>query len=360
MFLFFKKHCLGLSISDYSIEIALLSDLIGNPQLLAVNRTILEPGIVVNGQIQDKEKLKEVINGIFKSPNFKNSDFKNLIFSLPEEQSFVFNFSLPEKLNKKEKVEYIKSQMAQNLPFSLKDVKFDFQIKNNEIFLVAASKKVIEEFLELFEECGISSPIIETESESLSRVLINNKKEVTLIIDIGAKTTSFSIFDENGLRLSISNKIAGEKFTQNLAEGLKISFKEAEKIKKESGLNPEIDEGKVFLIFQKDIQVGIIWEARKIEDYFLEKEKKEIDRIILSGGSASLPYLKEYLSSNLDKKVEIGDIWSKIKGVKVKSEELKEGLLFYQNCIGAALRGLGSNPQNSGINLTKKSMDFGI
>ena len=51
MFNFFQKKAFGLDISDYSIEIISLGGSIERPKLLAMGRTILEPGIVENGKI---------------------------------------------------------------------------------------------------------------------------------------------------------------------------------------------------------------------------------------------------------------------------------------------------------------------
>jgi len=354
MFLFFQKKALGLSISDYSIEIVSLAGSMGKPELSAVKRTILETGIIGKGKILDKEKIKNILINLLKSPNFERDKTNRIVFSMPETQSFVSILEVPLGLKAKGIVEFIKEQINQTLPFSLEDLYVDYKIREREIYLVASPKEVINEYLELFNECNLRSVVIETEFESLSRALIKNKKETALIIDIGAEVTNFGVFDEKGLRLSISNEIAGVKFTQSLEEGLKVPKEETERVKKECGLNPEKEEGKIFLILQKDVQIGIIWEVRKIEEYFLKKEGKKIDRIILTGGSASLPYLKDYLTYNLEKKVEIGDIWSKIRGAKIKSEELKEGFIFYQASIGAALRGLERNPQESGINLAKK------
>lgn len=356
MFLFFSKKTLGLSISDYSIEAVSLTASMGKPELSAVKRIILETGIIDKGKILDKEKIKDILLNLLKSPNFERNKTDKIVFSLPERQSFISIFEAPLNLKEKERLEFIKSQIKQTLPFSLEDLYVDYKIQGKEIYLVASPKEVIDGYLELFNKCALQPIAIETEFESLSRVLIKNKKETTLIIDIGAEVTNFGIFDEKGLRLSISNEISGAKFTHSLQESLKVSKEEAERIKKEFGLNPEKEEGKIFLILQKDVQIGVIWEVRKIEEYFLKKEGKKIDRIILTGGSASLPFLKDYLTYNLEKKVEIGDVWAKIRGVKIKSEELREGFIFYQVSIGAALRGLERNPKEIGINLATRKV----
>jgi len=186
----------------------------------------------------------------------------------------------------------------------------------------------------------------------LGRSLIGDEKTV-LILDIGSEFTNFILFDKKRLRLSISNPIASNSFTKAISEKLKISFEEAENLKKGIGLNPKRKDARIFLILQKEIQ-KLIAQIREIEDYFLEK----IEKIILTGGSATLPFLKEYLAENLEKEVSIGDPWVKINiDILRKKEYFKEALkinpYLYSVAIGSALRGLERNPERSGINLLK-------
>jgi len=57
MFILFRKPALGIDISDYSIEVISLEGSMENPRLLAMGRTVLEPGIFEDGKILNKEKL---------------------------------------------------------------------------------------------------------------------------------------------------------------------------------------------------------------------------------------------------------------------------------------------------------------
>lgn len=360
MFNFFKKPAFGLDISDYSVEIISLGGRISNPELLAMGRVILKPGVVKNGEILNKEELKKSLKNLIENPKFGKIKTRQFIFTLAESRVFLDIFETPKNLRKAERLEFIRSKVSQTFPYSLEELNYDFLIRDKdntyEVFLVGASKAIVDDYLEIFELLKLRPLVIDIESEGLARSLITDNKKPTLIIDIGARTTNFGIFDQKGLRLSISNEIAGNKFTQSLIDGLKISKTEAEKIKKEVGLNPEIEEGKIFLILQRDIQIGMIWQIRKIEKYFQQKEGKKIEKIILAGGSSMLPFLKEYLADNLEREVEIGDPLVKINIEILKKKEyfeeaLKVSPILYAPAIGSALRGLTKNPEKVGINL---------
>lgn len=347
----------GLDISDYSIEMVSLGDSIENPKLLAIGRKVLIPGIIKGGKILDKENLIKILKNLISNPQFGEIKTQKIIFSLPESKSFIHTFELPKDLKKSEISEFVKSQANQTFPFPLNELYFDFQIKGNQVLLAAAPKEIVNGYLEIFKICQLQPMALENESTSWGRALIEGEEKPILIVDIGAKTTNLALFDTNELKLSFSVEIAGNKFTEVISEKLEILFREAEDIKKKFGLNPEMEGGKIFLILQKEI-LEIVKEIRRIENYFKQKTGKEIEKIILTGGSALLPYLPEYLSENLEKKVSIGDPWAKINiDIFKEGKSLKEILeidsILYSTAIGLALRGLEKNPR-AGINLIKE------
>jgi len=354
--MFFKKPAFGLDISDYSIEVISLERSIENPRLLAIGRTILEPGIFEDGKILGKEELKKNLKNLIENPKFGKIKTNKIIFALPESKSYIHIFDLPKDFKKGEVLELVKSQAAQTFPYPLADLYFDFRISDSEVLLIAAPKKIIDDYLGVFKDLNLIPIALEIESLSLARALIENSKPV-LIADIGARTTNLSVFAKGQLRLSFSLLIAGNRFSQALSEKLDIPQKAAESLKKEIGLDPKYQEGRVFLILQKEIQ-RIIEEINKIEGYFREKTGQSIEKIILAGGSAALPRLPEYLAENLEKPVEIADPWVKINIDILKKKEYFEKALevnpiLYSTVIGAALRGLSKDPQTAGINLLK-------
>lgn len=356
MFWNFQKPAFGIDISDHSIEIVSLKGPVLNPKLLAMGRKILNPGIVVSGSIMDKEQLKKDLKDLIGNFQFGRLDSKRVISAIPDSKSYIHIFELPSDLSKKEILQYVESKAKENIPYSLEEIYFDFFIQGKKVCLAATPKKVADDYLEVFKECGLEAVCLENESLSLGRALIR-KEETILIADIGARTTNFSLFSKGVLTFSFSLDQAGNDFTQALLEKLNIPFDSAENLKKEVGLNPQSQEGKVFLILQKEIQ-EIVEEAKRIISYFKDKTGQSPEKIILAGGSSSLKGIAQYLAENLNLAVEIGDPWVKIDiDILKKKEYLKEALqvnpVLYSTVIGCALRGLEKNPGKSGINFLK-------
>ncbi|MCX6764157.1 MAG: pilus assembly protein PilM [Candidatus Nealsonbacteria bacterium] len=347
---------MSFNISDYSVELISLKGFLESPEIRVFGRTVLEKGTVENGKILNKEKLKDSIQKLIKNPDFGKPKTKKIIFSIPESKTLFCTFELPKDLegDEEEELNFIKREAEQTFPYSLEDLYLDFKINNKEVFLFAVPRETTDEFLEIFKDCKLEPVIFEPESESLFRSLIKGKKDPILIVDIGEKTTDFSVFNKGFLKTSISIETAGNKFTQSISEGLKVSFKEAQKLKEKFGLSPEKKQGKIFLILQKEVR-EIIDEIKKIEDYFKNKESKGLEKIILTGGSALLPCFSEYLAENLQKSVIIG---SPLENINIDDlpnrKTFKMKSVIYSAAIGSALRGLDKDPENSGINLIKE------
>lgn len=365
MFNFFQKKAAGLDISDHSIEIISLQGSIENPRLLSLARRVLGAGIIEDGKIINKEELKKYLKELIEKPRFGRLATRKIVFSPPESRSFISIFKIPSNLKKEKESKEIEVRASQTIPYSLPELYYDYKIREGEggfkeVLFGAAPKKLVDDYLEIFKSCQLQPLILELESESLARALIQEKEpEPILIADIGARTTNLSIFDPRGLRLSVSMPIAGNGFTRAIAEKLKISQEEAENLKKKIGLNPKKEKGRVFLILQKEIS-KIIGEINNVCQYFSKKERKEIKKIILAGGSSGLVYLSDYLGQNLAKEVKILDPWDKINiDILKKKEYFKKALeirpILYSTVIGSALRRLLKKPTEAGLNLLSKT-----
>jgi len=171
--MFFRKSAFGLDISDYSIEALELEKKFGKLYLGAYGRIKLEKGIVKDGKILEKEKLKEKIKGLLNNVMPRRIKTKKVILSLPESKTFIHFFSAKEN---------IEEQAAKTLPLE--------------------PEKAFDEYVEVLNGTGLKPLVIDIESSSLARAFRNEmiKDKGVLIADIGAGTTVLTIFDQGSVR----------------------------------------------------------------------------------------------------------------------------------------------------------------
>lgn len=353
-----KKQIFGLDISDHSIEAFVLAKpYFGKAKVVAYARTLLKGEVVKNGIIKNPKKLEESIIELLQSAQPKPIRTPACILSLPESQVFTTVFKLPAGLKRNEIKNTIPYKAEEVIPFKSTEIYFDFKTlivegETQEVFYVAVPAKVIDSYVSVLKNLNLEPVAFDLESISLARALIDpakRKGQAKLMMDIGSRTTNLNIFDRGGIRQSLVIKIAGDRFTKAIASKLKITPKEAAELKMKNGFDPKVQQGKVLLILQNEFK-RIIGETKKLIEFYQTQYNRQIDEIILAGGSSLLPKLDQYLADNSGLKTNIGNPLAKISDPK-DLVELKDHSILFANVAGLALRGINKNPVSSDINL---------
>ena len=364
MFNFFKKFPLGLDISDFSIEALELERKLGKLYLGAYSRVILERGIVEDGKILNKEKIKEKFSELLSSAQPRSFRTKKVILSLPESKTFFDIFELPVDLQGKQLYKAAEKEAEKTIPLLPQELYFDLKLISEkkdikEVLYVGTLKEIVDGYLETLKEVDLIPLALDIESVSLARAFKSkiDKDGGTLIADIGAKNTIFTIFDKGSVRFSATVSVAGDNLTQTLSEKLKISSASAEEMKRNCGFDPEREEGKALLVLQKAFQ-PILSEMKKSINFYEKEKQRKVNKILLCGGSSFIPKLPSYIFSNLNIETLVPDPWEGINvDILFKKKELRKIIetrlhpVFFANVIGLAKRGLEKAPETSGINL---------
>jgi type IV pilus assembly protein PilM len=273
-------------------------------------------------------------------------------FSIPDFSSFFTTIELP-AMTREELPQAVHFEARQHIPLPLSEVVLDWSVIGGEtvdsqgsplkIILVAVPKEVINQYQEISRLCGLQLLALEAEVFGLLRALIKEDKKVIILVDIGAQSTTVSVIENKVLKTSHSFDIGGNDLSQSLSQGLQIDFLKTEEMKKKYGLTAgaEAPSGQksVSQILLPRVNL-MITEIEQISQKFYQKEGKEIETIILAGGTALLPGLREYLTSQLRKEVIIGDPFSEIISPAILAPVLKEIGPSYAIAVGMALRGL--------------------
>lgn len=248
--------------------------------------------------------------------------------------------------------EAIRWEVEANIPLRLDEVYFDWEIirppnkkiDHLDVLMSAVPRELIDSYVSLFRGVGLKPFSFEPESVALSRSMVKRGllKEPMMIVDLGQTHTSFVIYAGYGLRFASSLKISGDGMTEVIARTLKLSKRDAERLKKEVGLGRDRDE-RVF-----EALVPTMTAIRdQISEYikFYEGHSEHVHdgnrvtKIILSGGGAHLKGIEEYLSSSLKISVEKANPWINIFGPttqEIPELEYKESLRF-ATVLGLAL-----------------------
>jgi len=350
---FSNPKSLGFDLSNFSLKIVELKKEKGGLKLTFFKNFLIPEGIIEGGEIKKEKELTEILKEAR-----KEIKIRNIIVSLPEEKLFLDIIQLP-LMSERELRKTIQFEMENYIPFPIEEVYFDFekvefvfdQQKYQEILITAFSKKIIDTYLKVLKNVDFQPIVLEPECFSISRALIKKDKpsEFILILDLGENRTGFTLFFGKNVRFTSTIPFSSRQLTKVIAEELKITFEEAEKIKKEQGLEKE---GQIKEILNPFL-FGLIKEIKNLLEYYFTHNPKiqkqfngiSLEKILLCGGGANLKGLTEFLSSELKIKVEKGNPWINILKEPIKEiPELSfEESLSYTTPLGLALQSIYGN-----------------
>ena len=349
MGLLFKK-CLGIDIGASSIKIVEISAFGKRKKLKNYIKFTLPSG-KPSLEMFHKESLNllsdrvsEVLQAILEETKVKE---KKVAFSLPDFSTFFTSFTLP-PMSKEEVSRAVEFEARHHIPIPLSEVVFDWRIIEKEeifpgiklkILLVAVPNRVLRNYqkvanLTQIELKGMEAEIFGLIRSSISKALL--EKPVCLV-DIGWQSTTVSIVEKEMLQVSHSFDISDKNLVQALSKELKISPENAENLKKEYGLDPKRKDIAEVLLRQID---SLAFEIEKVCRDFEQAEERNVNNIILAGGTASLFGLREYLESKLRKKVQIADPFRNVSFPSALQSRLKKLGPSFAVALGVALMGL--------------------
>src|SRR5512139_462237 len=168
MFLGKKKDVVGLDIGSSSIKLVELNRGKGEFKLQNLGLSPLPPEAIVDGALMDSVTIIDAIRDLVSTTKTKRKD---VVTSVSGHSVIVKKITLP-FMTESELEESIQWEAERYIPFDINDVNIDFQIfgaapDNPEVMdvvLVAAKKDMINDYVSVIMEAGLSPVIIDIDS----------------------------------------------------------------------------------------------------------------------------------------------------------------------------------------------------
>lgn len=211
---FLRPEVFGLDISEASVKIFLDNKLIRAP---------------------NKGNLKQSLKQALKQAKIKN---QKAVASIPEKYSFVWL---------KENNKNIEKSVSENIPLPLDKIYYNYQSTEAGILIVAAIKKVVDEYAQMIEGAGVSIQALEPEALATARALRPDKGTI-LIVDMGLQGASFIICSNSTIYFTAFRSNNDLMLIEQIQEYIDFFKKEINQIilcggkSKEIGLDKEIEQ----------------------------------------------------------------------------------------------------------------------
>lgn len=253
--------------------------------------------------------------------------------SLPVSNVFHAVLTMPQ-IDKKEIEPIVKAEVQKMLSRPIDELQIVHQVipeltpgkdKYLRVLVTAAPKQLVQFYTAIFQRAGLVLQELETEAFALERSLVGKDTATVMVVDMGAERTNFFIIN-SGLPLTQrSISMGGNMIDQILVSELEVDLNVVGQIKQDisrySGKIKTEAFGSFINPIIKEIEYGF--------DLFLHQtgnEGKRPEKIILTGGSSVLPFIREEIQKAFSLKVFVGDPWART---------------IYQDGLKTVLDGLG-------------------
>lgn len=311
----------------------------------------------VNFQNSYENKLKHCLSRLIAEMKLKS---KSAFVSLPAFSGLVVLIDFPE-MREQDLEKAIQFEAHKYIPTPLEEVSLSWDVIKKppvkpiiavagekavssdkkqprmQVVLVAAAKKDVERYKNMFGGSGLDISVIELETFSLVRSLAGDDMGTYLLIDIGSRATNIVLVERGIIYANRNINTGGSEITNTIAESLNISKARAEMLKKE----------KKDLLNSKEISIVVPTlelinnEAMRVVSAYREKNKEsKIDGIILSGGSSKMEGLDKYFTRTIGIRAAVGNPWKRVYFDEKLRPFVEEIGSSFAVALGLAMRGV--------------------
>ena len=300
-----RKHApmIGLDISSSSVKLVELGQTSTGEYVL--ERFASEPfekGWITDGQV---EKFDEVAAAVKRVVAKSGTRTRQVVMAMPQSAVITKRIMLPAGLREEEMELQVESEANQYIPFSLDEVSLDFCVigpsptsaGDVEVLIAASRKERVEDRKGLAEAAGLKPAVLDIESHAsrlaMSRVVAalpgEGRDALVALFEIGADTTSLKVLRDEDMLYDRDQAFGGSQLTQLISRQYGFSFEEAE-AKKLSGDLPEDYDASILAPFVDSLSQEI---GRALQYFFTSTPHHRVHYVMLAGGTATLPGLKE-------------------------------------------------------------------
>ena len=359
-FLSLHPDAFGLDLSDLSLKIVKFKNTRHGIELVSFGNFPVPEGLLEQGEIKKEGELARVIQKTLAQVHGEKLQTRYVVASLPEEKAFLQVIQLP-PMQEKDVRSAVNFEIENYVPYSPETVYIDSKIvpaikdhlNHVDVLLAALPRKIVDSYLSLLQKAGLVPLVFEIESLASSRSLV--PQEISqipmLLVDLGATRTSIIVFAGFSVRFTVSIAISSAQLSIAIAKTMGIDVVKAETLKIQYGVHDmESKEGREVFDSLVPSLVDLKEQIKKYIDYYeahtahehLMAQETKIKKILLAGGGANLPGLREFLEKDLKIPVALGNPWVNILPQpfsRMPPFPLSKAL-EYGTALGLALRGL--------------------
>lgn len=295
----------GLDIGATAVRATVLEPrTIGGRQtvtLQGMGEVDLEPGVVVNGVVQESGALTAALKQLWHVHKFSS---ERVILGTANQQVLVRQMTIPD-LDPQQRAKALPFQAREVVALPIDEVVLDFcqlgdaDPETNMVsgLLLATPRAPVLSAVSAVERAGLKVVRVDLSSFGSLRSIADDEPAVEVVVDIGAQLTTVLIHQRGVPRLVRTLARGGQQLTQQIADRMGNNEQEAESVKRDVGL----DGGRSELSRTvAEALRPLIAEIRTSVQYYRSSSTGEqLTRMSLTGGGSRLRGIADHFEEQL-------------------------------------------------------------
>lgn len=338
----------GVDVSDTSLKyIQFKSDNRSGTelQLLHWGDIDIVEGALERGIVHDGSKLSDALREVK-----KRIGTENVRVSLPEERAYLFETEIRKDTPRKEIRGLLEFRLEENVPLNPRDAFFDYDIiegsKDEAMLRVSVTAYAKDTVMSYYDACraaGVIPISFEVEAQAIARATIPTGDTGThMIVDFGKTRTGVGIVHRGILMYTSTIDIGGADLSAAMRKKLgDLEESELTNIKNTQGLIPGVGDSGAYDVLLSTMssiaeEIGMRIQYWNTKD--IAHEDRQIQSIILCGGSINMKGLPAYFTETLGVESKRANVWQNAFSVEETIPPIGRRYSFgYATAIGLAL-----------------------
>lgn len=341
-----SKKAFGLDIGATSLKLVWLDH---QPSGFLLKAALIAP-VPAKGMLSESPlDEEEMAQAIKKAVDTAGVSTRYINIALPENQVYTKVLDMP-SLSDREVASAIYWEAEQYIPVPLTNIKLVWNVLKRpekgspssdkmQVLMVGAPTMLVNKYQKVLSLAGLSILSMETEILAAIRSLVADQNFPTsLIVNIGAVSTSFAIVRQGTMIFTYSMSIGGAAINRAIATDFNLTPQQAEEYKRVYGVSGKSLGGKIGKATEPILN-SILTEIKKSIAFYSQKYKDDdpIRQIILSGGTSKLPGIELFFANNSGIETAIANPWKVLASQQVPKEILQNAA-DYPIAVGLAMR----------------------
>jgi len=316
----------------------------------------------IDSRKDNQDSQLDALKNLFRDINTKEAKI-NVVINCSQSCTKI---SVIPFMPKSEILSALKWEMRNFISFPIDQAVIDYEIlqeiaeggvKKLKVAVACCPQETVDRYLDLLSLAGIGPSLFTQHGFALTNVITNlcpKENKTVAFLDVGYNFSELLIFQDRGLVFSRKLPVAGQDFTQMMAQSLvsdhgktELTLEEAESIKKKYGifgsddseiLKRKISSAHLVALIRPNLE-KLATEIERSFAYYREKEQgAPVELLLLLGGGGNLKNLTKNLSESLRIPVQLGNPVAAFpsSGPSLLNDE-PETVNRFASALGAAL-----------------------